>query len=76
MTWPYIDFNNKKMADSSKDNCLDSIVCALVKQAILLQKGYKEMLLQRDEVDLRVMLWTHAIEICNIDSRGTSLTHI
>jgi hypothetical protein len=61
------------MWDPSDDNCPDSTICALVKQAIVLEKNYKEMLLQGDEVDLRIKLWRDAIEICENNSESMSL---
>jgi hypothetical protein len=62
------------MLDASEDNQYDSPVCSLVRQAIMLEKNYKEMLLQSDEVDLRIKLWRDAIEICKIKSKGMLFT--
>jgi hypothetical protein len=61
------------MFDPSDDNCPDSTGCALVKQAIVLETNYREMLLQGDEVDLRIKLWRDAIEICKIGSKSVSV---
>jgi hypothetical protein len=61
------------MSDPSDDHCVDSTVCALVKQAITLEKNYKEMLYQGDEVDLSIKLWRDAIEICKSSSESMSL---
>jgi hypothetical protein len=61
------------MSDPSDDNCVDTTVCALLKQAIVLEKNYKEMLHQGDDVDLRIKLWRDAIEICKSNSQSMSL---
>jgi hypothetical protein len=61
------------MLDPSDDNCPNSPICVLVKQAILLANNYQEMLLQSDEVDLRIKLWRDAIDICEINSERMSL---
>jgi hypothetical protein len=61
------------MYSLSDGNCVYSTICALVKHAIVLEKDYKEMLHQGDEVDLRVQLWRDAIEICKGNSESTSL---
>jgi hypothetical protein len=58
------------MLDLSDDSCLDSTICALVKQAIVLEEHYREMLHQGDEVDLRVQLWRNAIGICRTNSNS------
>jgi hypothetical protein len=64
------------MSDPSDDNSVHSTVCALVKQAIVLEKNYKEMLHQGDEVDLRIKLWRNAIGICKSNSKRMSLISI
>jgi hypothetical protein len=64
------------MLDPSNISWPDSTVCSLVKQAILLEKNYKEMLLQGDEVNLRIQLWRGAMEICKAESEGVSCTRI
>jgi hypothetical protein len=46
------------------DNGPDYEVCGHVKQAIVLEENYKEMPLQGDEINLRIKLWSDAIEIC------------
>jgi hypothetical protein len=60
------------MYGRSDDNCLDSVVCSIVKQAILLEENYNDMLLQGDEVDLRIQLWRDTIDICKTDPKRTS----
>jgi hypothetical protein len=75
-TWRYTDSRSTKMSDPSDDNCPDFTVCVLVKQAIVLEKNYKEMLLQGNEVNLRVKLWTDAIEICKMNSKSMSFMPI
>jgi hypothetical protein len=59
------------MRDPSDDNQLNSSIYLLTKQAILFEENYKEMLLQGDEVDLRIQLWKDAIEICKVDTEST-----
>jgi hypothetical protein len=44
-----------------------------MEQAIVLEKNYKEMLHQGDEVDLRIKLWRDATEICKSNSKSKSL---
>jgi hypothetical protein len=64
------------MSDPSNKNGIDSTVCVLVKQAIVLEKNYKEMLHQGDEVDLRIKLWRDAIEVCKSNSNSMSLISV
>jgi hypothetical protein len=61
------------MSNPSDDHCVDSTVCALVKHANVLEKNYKEMLHQGDEIDMRIKLWRDAIEICKSNSKSMSL---
>jgi hypothetical protein len=58
------------MPDRSNNKQVDSTICSLVEQAIALENDYKEMLLQCDEVDLRIKLWRDSINICKIDTKG------
>jgi hypothetical protein len=60
------------MPDLFDDNLLDSAVYSLVKQAIGLETNYKEMLLQGDEVDIRIKLWRKVIDICKTEFKGRS----
>jgi hypothetical protein len=60
------------MSDTFEDVQLDPAICSLVRQAIVLAQNYKEMLLQGDEVDLRIRLWRDALEICNVHCKGLS----
>jgi hypothetical protein len=64
---------NIKMLGLCDDNWA---VYSLVDQAIVLEKNYKQMLHQEDEVDLRIQLWRNAIKICKINTKGMPLTHI
>jgi hypothetical protein len=64
------------MLDPSDSNSLESTIYVLVKQAIVLENNYREMLLQGNEVDLRVNLWRKVIEICKSDSEGMSFMSI
>jgi hypothetical protein len=64
------------MPDSFDSNWLDSTVCLLVKQAIVLDKNYKEMLIQSDEVDIRIKLWRDAIRICKLEHNSMSFSPI
>jgi hypothetical protein len=75
-TLPHTDFTDINMTSPSNDNCVDSTVCALVKQAIVLEKNYKEMLHQGNEVNLRIKLWRGAVEICKSNSKSMSLIPI
>jgi hypothetical protein len=50
----------------------NSTICGLVEQAITLEKNYKEMLHQGDEVDERIQLWEKALEICQSNAECTS----
>jgi hypothetical protein len=70
---PHTEFTYTNMTNPSEDNCVDSTVCVLVKQAIVLEKNYKEMLHQGDEVDLRIKLWRDAIDICKSNSNSMPL---
>jgi hypothetical protein len=56
------------MMDTPSENGLESTICSIVKQAGILEEDYKEMLLQGNEVDIRIKLWEDAIEICKIES--------
>jgi hypothetical protein len=76
ITWLLIDFEDNNMSDPSDEIWTDSTICALVKQAIVLETNYKEMLHQGDEVDLRVKLWRDAIDICKSCSESMSFTFI
>jgi hypothetical protein len=58
------------MPDISDGNRVDYTICSLVADAITLEKNYKEMLLQGDEVDRRIKLWRDVINICMVDSKG------
>jgi hypothetical protein len=59
------------MMGLSDDNRPNSTVCALVKQAMALEKNYKGMLHQGHEVDHRIRLWREALDICNVDFKST-----
>jgi hypothetical protein len=56
------------------DNGPDYEVCGHVKQAIVLEKNYKEILLQGDEINLRIKLWRDAIDICKSSYKRMLLT--
>jgi hypothetical protein len=58
------------MLDPSDDNRLHSTICSIAKKAILLERDYKGMLLQGDEVDLRIELWRDAVELSKIASKS------
>jgi hypothetical protein len=73
MTLLHTGFKDTNMTNLSDDSRVDSTVCVLVKQAIVLEKNYKEMLHQGDEVDLRIKLWRDAIDICKSSSKSMSL---
>jgi hypothetical protein len=60
------------MLDPSDDNRLHSTICSIAKKAIVLEKDYKGMLVQGDEVDLRIELWKDAVELNKIDSKSRS----
>jgi hypothetical protein len=47
---------------SDTQQCLTA--CDLVERAVKLEENYKQMLLQDDEVNLRIQLWRKALEIC------------
>jgi hypothetical protein len=64
-----------QVPDPSDSSWLSSALHSLVEQAIMLEKSYKEMLIQGDEVDRRVQLWREAIAICKINSESTSLMY-
>jgi hypothetical protein len=61
------------MPEPSDDDQLALTVYSLVKQAVMLEKSYKEMTLQGDEVDHRIQLWRDAIKTCKIHSESTQL---
>jgi hypothetical protein len=50
----------------------DPTLYYLVEQAILLEKNYKEMFLQVDEVDQRIELWRKALTLCETESERMS----
>jgi hypothetical protein len=64
------------MLDTFEDSWLDSTVCSVVEQAIAHEHCYKGMLLQGDDVDIRIELWREGIEICKMDFTSKSCTHI
>jgi hypothetical protein len=55
------------MSDGFEPNQLELTLCSLVGEAIALEKNYKGMLMQGDEVDHRIQLWRDAVEICKIE---------
>jgi hypothetical protein len=55
---------------SITDTQSGSAVCRTVQRAIALEKSYKEMLHQGDEVDQRIQLWRDALENCRYISDG------
>jgi hypothetical protein len=69
ITWLYIDSKSIKMVDSSDDN-VDLDTRFVARQALVLEMNYKEMIIQGDEVDLRIKLWRDAIEICKRNSNS------
>jgi hypothetical protein len=64
------------MLDPSYENWPNSTAHTLVEQAVVLEKNYKEMLVQGDEVELRVSLWRDALEVCKINSKSMSCPRI
>jgi hypothetical protein len=62
------------MPDNYDDNECNLTICSLIRQAITLEENYEEILLQSDEVDLRINLWKYSINICKIDDKGMPCT--
>jgi hypothetical protein len=58
------------MSDPADVNSLDATIYSLVKEAIVLENYYKDMILQGDEVDRRIQLWRDAVEICKAETEG------
>jgi hypothetical protein len=61
------------MPELYDDNQLPLTIYSLVKQAVMLERSYKEMTLQSDEVDSRIQLWRDSIKTCKIHSESTQL---
>jgi hypothetical protein len=70
-----IEFETTTMPDS-RDCKQINPTCSLVEQAIVLAGTYNEMLVQADEVNLRIHLWRESLESCRADSDSTSCTSI
>jgi hypothetical protein len=60
------------MASHSLNNAQNPALYYLVKQAVLLEKNYREMFLQADEVDQRIKLWREALTLCETESERMS----
>jgi hypothetical protein len=68
----HLHIETTDMVHPSDDNHTDMVIRSFGEQAVTLEKNYKEMLLQNDEVDRRIQLWRDVIEICKVESKSTS----
>jgi hypothetical protein len=53
----------------------DSVICRIVEEANILEKNYKEIFLQYDQVEQRIDLWRAALDLCETNFECTSCVH-